>query len=78
MNMSQLGIPIEKHSFEERNCIKHLVRGRRSLNLSEEESHRDSCSQDIAGLKNSIPYVNEIEVKRAYHLSSWINLLGPF
>ena len=40
-----------KHSFEERNCIKHLVRGRRSLNLSEEESHRNSCSQDIAGLK---------------------------
>ena len=51
MNMSQLGISIEKHSFEERNCIKHLVRGKRSLNLSEEESHRDSCSQDIAGLK---------------------------
>ena len=35
MNMSQLGISIEKHSFEERNCIKHLVRGKRSLNLSE-------------------------------------------
>ena len=44
---------IEKPSFEKRKCKKHLVRGRRSLNVSWRisASHRNSCSHDITGLK---------------------------
>lgn len=72
---------IEKPSFEKRKCKKHLVRGRRSLNVPWRISASETETAAVTillGWKNPIPYVSEIDVKRAHHLSKRINSLGPF